>query len=524
MKKLTKVLSMVMVAVMLIGMLSITAFAAGDGTITITNASKNITYTIVRLFDATVDSNGNIAYTGTIPTELEAYFEYIPDTVNNIRAKDAALSGSDMSPDAIAAMKAWAEKQNDTNIVTTQVAQGGALVFNNLPFGYYVVISSQGAAVSIDSTRPDAEIRDKNSTVVKVGKTVDDKDVYFGQTVTYTVTVDTANWVYPLIDDPDNEGQKIQDTTKDPEWVSEYIIHDTLPDFLKDVKVTSLVIDQTPAIDNDPENTVTLDVTNYQFDTNKQIYIDWYNEDENAHYYNNGSQIIITYTAVVNTTAQIDGEGNKNTVTVTVETENDDENYWEQFQDDEVIWTYALAIQKVDATDRSTLLPGAKFRIQGLTVDGDKGVYNYVSYDSDAEATSGSELVTDDFGNLVIKGLPSDLQMKLVEIQAPDGYILSTVVHDVQAKVVGTYVTASSTKIYYDADGNVTQTDTETFKFEADWSDNLTPYVYSITNAKGTELPETGGMGTTMFILIGYMVALMSAVVLVARKKAAGYR
>ena len=75
MKKLVTLL----LAMVMIFSLATTAFAqtvgteaAGTGSITISNASKGETYAIYKLFDATVDGEGAIAYTGTIPEALSA--------------------------------------------------------------------------------------------------------------------------------------------------------------------------------------------------------------------------------------------------------------------------------------------------------------------------------------------------------------------------------------------------------------------------------------------------------------------
>ena len=68
--------------------------AAGDGkgSITISNAAKGETYTIYKLFDATVSPDGkHIAYTGTIPAALTAYFT--ADANNYISATAAAKDG-----------------------------------------------------------------------------------------------------------------------------------------------------------------------------------------------------------------------------------------------------------------------------------------------------------------------------------------------------------------------------------------------------------------------------------------------
>ena len=46
-----------------------------------------------------------------------------------------------------------------------------------------------------------------------------------------------------------------------------------------------------------------------------------------------------------------------------------------------------------------------------------------------------------------------------------------------------------------------------------------TTVVAEINNQSGTELPSTGGMGTTVFYILGSVLVLGAAVVLVTRKR-----
>ncbi len=41
----------------------------------------------------------------------------------------------------------------------------------------------------------------------------------------------------------------------------------------------------------------------------------------------------------------------------------------------------------------------------------------------------------------------------------------------------------------------------------------------NIVNRKGTELPSTGGIGTTIFYLVGAMLVISAGVVLVTRRR-----
>ena len=74
-------LASLLLALVMVFALATTAFAqeatgtGGNGSITISNAAKGETYTIYKLFDATVSADHkSIAYTGEIPESLKTYF------------------------------------------------------------------------------------------------------------------------------------------------------------------------------------------------------------------------------------------------------------------------------------------------------------------------------------------------------------------------------------------------------------------------------------------------------------------
>ena len=507
MKQMKKIASILLILTVVLTMTVGTAFAqtvdskkGGSASITIDNASKGETYKVVKLFDASVTgkADGSIVYTGTIPASLTAYFEEVN---GYIQAKEAAKAADGLSADAVAAMKAWAEGQTAD---ASAEANGSDLVFTNLPYGYYVITTSQGAAITVSSTNPTATVYDKNSTEPGVTKSVDDADVYIGQTVTYTTTATTSNYL--------GKG-------KDSEIVTQYVIEDTLPAFLSDVTVTSITID---GADYKVDGAVP------QFDTvtghtNKAIVIPWATKNADGKYannYDNGAEIVITYTATVTDKADVDGAGNKNEVILTPYTTPNDttppEPWDKQWKDDEIIMTYAAALKKVD--ENSAPLAGAKFAANGLTVTGSKGNYTVTAYDSTSTA-QGTEMETDDNGHLVIKGLPSDVALTVTETVAPAGYNILNAPVSLRPTVINEIVSVTSTKIYYDADGNVTSEVTETSKTVIDYNAALKTAAVQIVNNKGLELPSTGGIGTTIFYVLGAVLVIGAGVLLVTRRR-----
>ncbi|MGM9586339.1 MAG: isopeptide-forming domain-containing fimbrial protein [Candidatus Limivicinus sp.] len=505
--KTIKRISCLLLALALILALSVTAFAqnidsgkGGTASITVKNASKGETYKVVKLFDASVTGkeDGSIVYTGTIPEGLEDYFVVVD---GYIQVKDAAKTADgSLSENAVAALKTWAEGQTPD---ASAVSDGSALVFTNLPFGYYVITTTQGTAITVDSTNPDAIVYDKNSKEPGITKSVNDPDVYIGQTVTYTTTATTANYL--------GEG-------KDAEIVTQYVIEDTLPAFLTDVTVTSITIGGVA---------YTVDGAVPQFGTvaghtNKAIVIPWAEKIDGKYVslYNNGAQIVITYTAKVTAEAVVDSNGNTNEVILTPYTTPDDDTTpdpWEDtWRDDETIWTYAAALKKVD--ENGAPLAGAKFAANGLTVTGSKGNYTVTAFDP-ASTTLGTEMETDDNGHLVIKGLPSDVTLTVTETEAPDGYNKLQDSISLTPTVINETVTVSSKTTYYDADGNVVDEETSSSTTVITYNEKLKEAAVEVENNKGLELPSTGGIGTTIFYLLGSVLLVGAAILLITKKR-----
>lgn len=492
-RKLTSLLlALVMVFALAVTVAADETTTTPTGSITISNAAKGETYTIYKLFDATVSEDGkSIAYTGKIPESLNPYFT--ADTNGYISATGAAKEGENMSDGLKTALKAWTETATVTAKATSD---GSALNFKGLAFGYYVVTTTQGnQVISVDSTMPDVTIVDKNSSAPKdLSKTADSDNVSIGDTVTYTVRFKTSNYY---------------GAGEDAKEIVSYNIEDTLPDFLSDVKVTSIIVD------NDGNDTTTddrADVTD-QF-AKKKIVIDWYDEVNSKFLYNNGATVTITYTAKVTEKAAIDGNGNTNKVTVTWTTKNGTVPGPGELKQEETIYTYAIALKKVN--NKGTALPGAVFQFPFYvqTTPDANGAYIY------AGTTAGEGLTnlitTPDSGVIVVKGVKSGTY-EIKEVTAPAGYNKLTAPVTVEA--VKTSQTSTHTTVYLDENGNTTNTQTEkTIEVNVD-IETIAATAVVVVNKAGTELPSTGGMGTTIFYVLGAVLVVGAGVLLVTKKR-----
>lgn len=529
MNRLKKLASLVLALVMAFA-LAAPAFASGDGgeetetppaatapakgSITVKNASKGETYKLVKLFDMTFGTDGkSYAYTGTIPDSLTDYFEYVdPDAAppTNIKAKDAA-TGADgkLSAAAVTAIKTWAESQT---AIQTETAEGSELVFENLAYGYYVVVSrgdnASGGAISVDSTAPDATIFDKNKDeLTNPEKQVKDgngnviQTAAVGETVTYVVTLDTLNWI----------GQG--DAAKQ---VISYKVEDTLPDFLTNVTVTGIKVTEKKADGTDEDATLSVQ----QFDaTSKSFTIAWadqgdliceetHAEHTDACYewtskYDNGAKLTITYTAVVTEKILEEGDGNhKNTVTITP---NYTDGSGTPVEDEEDLYTATIVIDKYTGEgDAAKKLAGAEFVL--MNSDG-----KYYKWDTETEPakvtwvddeTAADKVTTDENGAASFRGLDAGTY-KLKETKAPDGY---NKLNDPVEIVIEEKETVAGTG----DEGETTTTDTLTKNI------SLTK---PVENNTGAQLPSTGGIGTTIFYIVGGVLAAGAVILLITKRR-----
>ena len=536
MKKFRKMMALVIALVMVLAM-NATVFAQtvgtaaeGKGSITIENAAKGETYGVVKLFDATLTSDATattdasgIAYTGTIPESLTSIFE--KDEAGNIHVKSGVTDKQ-----VTDAVTTWAATQTP---VASVESDGSALTFQGLDYGYYAVQTTQGTVITIDSTRPTATVVDKNTKTPSATKEVNPAKGSVGDTVTYTATFNAPNYLQ-------------NETTNKSEQVVSYVIEDTLPNFLSDVAITSVKVVETPAKEaqgtegEDGYVPATAEVStdlsaSYTEFTNKKIEIPWVSETvptsdhKYTSLYKNGSQIVITYTAKITSNAAI-GAGNINKVSLKpqVDRGNGKEPFSEEdkWNDEASITTHAAALQKKAESSNGQNLAGAEFKFKGLTVIGEAGKYTVVSYDPNGAADSGTVMQCDADGKLVIGGIDSGITLVGTETKAPDGYNKLDGTFNLPTIEMATTTTTTwgSKTTYYDENGNVVDEQVEggSSKSTATYNEiNTIPAssIQNIINNKGTELPSTGGIGTTIFYLIGTILVIGAGVLLVTRRR-----
>lgn len=227
------------------------------------------------------------------------------------------------------------------------------------------------------------------------------------------------------------------------------------------------------------------------------------------------SSIVVKYTAKLLNTAVIGQPGNPNEVYLEYSSNPNFSGTGtpptsETPKDTVLVFTYQLDINKVDGTTPTKKLQNAEFKLQNAdgkwaTVDNTNKVTGWVDTQD-----KGSILKTDANGLAKIIGLDAG-NYKLHETKAPAGY-------NKLKDPIDITITAE-----LDKGENTPALKALTIKVGtgvAEKGDVAKGLVSTtVTNNSGATLPETGGVGTTLFYIIGGVLMVGAAVLLVTRKR-----
>lgn len=226
------------------------------------------------------------------------------------------------------------------------------------------------------------------------------------------------------------------------------------------------------------------------------------------------SEVTVEYTAKVNEQAVIGGKGNPNKSLVVYQKDVTDGDGLGETPEDEVwAFTYQLDTTKVDSANPETKLKDAQFRLYNSDKTKsaeikDNKIVKWV--DGDA----GTVITTPEGGVFNIKGLDADTYY-LKEIKAPAGYNLPTG-DDAYFK----FVIAANLTVGDDGKGKIESLTITPAKGQAADGDIPNGKVeMNITNTSGSTLPETGGIGTAIFTVVGLLVMAGAAGAFVWRRK-----
>lgn len=518
-----------------------TAGATGStGSITIKNATVNESYSVYKVFDLTYSENGgNVAYSYTASGENDAFLtalqgENSPFTLTATQVSNKYSVTLKASKDA-SAISTWL-KTNESLFANKQIgnsvkATDSTVTFSNLPYGYYYVTSTVGTVATIDSTTPNVNVVDKNQeptwgnedkdgdggnqgkviVTTEGNKTVDSAN--YGDTVNFSVAVNAVSYA--------------KNADGKAKLVTYYHIKDTLSDGFDAATNIKVTVGDKELV-KDTDYTLTQNGKNFTVDV------------PFGEKYGSNAVINVTYTATINNSAVLAGNGNLNTANFTYTTDDTydpnkpsydptkpgEDNYPKKpenptYDDSQkkttTTYVYALGVKKVD--EKGKALKGAQFAVSlGDTeiyakATDTAGVYEY-SASADGAV---KQFQTDDKGILIIKGLAAgDYSVK--EVVAPEGYNLLKDAISVKADIQATSNYTTTITTYKDAEGNVTSTQVENgTSEETTVSENVVPLV--VVNRAGAELPSTGGMGTTLFYALGGVLVTGAAILLVVKKR-----
>ena len=442
---------------------------SGAGTITVSNASQGQTYTAYKLFDATVTADGSgISYklpAGKTAANFggDAWFDV--DSKGNVTAK----AGADLTS---AEFKAWAVA-NGEKIVSAQ-AEDNTLVFTNVPYGYYYIESSLGSIITVDSTKPNVTVIDKNTTnptipdpndgggkkIISNGATTSETTAKIGDTVNFQIKFNATNYL-----------TKDRQTTQ----IVSYTITDTPTALAIDQNSVNVKVD---GVDITAKISKTFDAAG-----NMNLVLTWADAAaNNKTIYNSPAEVIITYSAVVTKDAK-EGEAT-NSATIGYNTIDNPTTPPTPVDPDKPtettkVTTHRFTLKKTN--EANDTLTGAEFKLYDASTG---GAEIKVVKDGDAYrvAEANEEGVVIEAGQVVIKGLKGTTTYYLEETKAPDGYNILTERQAIEVT-----------------------------------SDNTA--VANVVNKKGGVLPSTGSIGTTMFYLSGAVMLIGAFIFMVSKRR-----
>lgn len=486
MKKMKRILSL-MLALMLTLAFAVPAYAAtGDGSITINNPVDGQTYNAYRLFDLSLDAEGK-HYGYTVNAEWNEFFttgagqEYVTIDATNGNVTLSKTTADDLQKLAQAA-KEHAEKTSGITVYTPSKTDT-ALTFSGLPLGYYLVTSSNGTLQALDTTNKDAVVYEKN-TAPDISKSADKTNAAYGDTVHFTIPVTKGGYAW-----------------------GDYVINDTMVGLELKKESIQVSVNKTP-LTPDTDYTVTSDansltVTILEATLNKR------NAEDTDFVYPAGTEFVLEYDAVVKQVVHAD-----NSVSMDYKT---DPNVTTTTPTHTVkVANYEFTVKKVDEGKQP--LDGAKFELHKSADCSDeamKFIQTGTTYRL-ATADEANSATTDILaGEAKIEGLAAGTYY-LKEVEAPAGY--NKLVNPVEVKIIENLNNTEGNPYKGQAFDNNGNRLAPTIKID-DKTNLDGEFVLEVINKTGTELPSTGGIGTTIFYVVGVLLMVVAAVALIIKKR-----
>lgn len=486
MKHMKKFASLLLALVMVMG-LTATAFAAQEGTlsggsITIDNAVEGQEYSVYQILYLESYNAADNAYAYKANSAWEKWLKTQTDYVS-IDAQGYVTWVKNADADAAAFAKA-AQTYAETNKIASDpeavTATSSEVKFENLKLGYYLVDSTLGTLCSLDTTNPAVTIKEKNAAPSNEKEVEED-----------------STGAYGSVNDADiGDTVSFKSTITLPKGSENIVFHDTMS---KGLTLNAGSI----KVYTDADMTTELAVANYTVTTNDltdgctfevsftKTYLDGLTAESTTVY--------VKYAANVNKDAVVGNDGNSNESKVSY---GDSNNTKTTPGSTTITYTWGFDVLKYANGDEKKVLADAQFVLLNsaknevaVIEDGKLTKWEAVpkaAQDGTVTWPENTTLTTDSNGKIAIAGLDADTYY-LREIKAPDGY--NKLANDVEVKIEPT--TADDGK-------SMTLLEAVTAKVE---------------NKSGAELPSTGGMGTTIFYVLGFVLMAGAAVLLITRRR-----
>lgn len=518
MKHTRRIASLLLALVMVFAMAT-TAFAA---TITINNGAEGSVYSAFKLLNATDGGDGKFAYTlndkytdvlqevteKTEQADVVAYIAALNADGLRTFADEVYAKVKSMTPDAVTT-----DELADTEFIEANTKN----VFEGVDQGYYLIVEtglgSWGENAGTDTyslvmldTAGNSDVTvDTKENKPSVEKKVQEKNDSTGT----TSWGDSAD--YDIGDEIPFEITGTVSSKYANYTAYWYTFSDTMDDGLS-LKTTTTPADYAESIvvkigDDDVTSQFDITATEHGFTAKANL-----KALENVAIAAD-TEVVVTYTAILNTNAVSGTAGNKNEVTLKYQNDpyrNDEGTPGETPKDINIVFTFDAIVKKVDQNQNA--LSGAGFTLYK---------YNQASSDWVAVGNEITGVTTFNFNGLDVG------KYKLEETTVPAGYNKAD---DVVFEIVAEYDTTKDPDELIglkvkNADGTVISEDNEETVEINEKSFNATvssgEVETTVVNNQGSELPSTGGMGTTLFYVIGGLMVLAAVVLLVTKKRMA---
>lgn len=516
MKKLKKaagvLLALALALVTLLG--TGTAVRAEDTTgtatnsLTITNTGDTAhTFELYQIFTGTYGDGtlGNIQWGSGVTDQGQAAYGPAAKKAESLIKEDPGESREEANKFADDLIKNKKDYLTTPPLKTQEVASDDSYTFDSLDAGYYLVIDEAGTqtgalngaytayilqvvgnadvGTKIDVPKVVKKVKDINDSTGETSDWQDSADYDIGDTIPYQITGTMPSNI-------------------DMYSTYKYAFTDTMTKGLSyTANNAKITIDGKDVTGNftekiTPQKDGSTEVT-WSCDNLKGISRVTLNKE---------SKVVVTYSCTLNENAVIGAAGNPNTVNLTY---SNNPNYGGEGDtgktpdDKNIVFTYQVIVNKKDQNNAA--LAGAEFTLSKVKADDTTDTIKTFTFSSNTTGIAGTIFTASglDDGTYVLK-----------ETKTPSGY---NTIEDQYFTISADHDTDSDDPALQSLNGDKVSGNATIISFTPDQSEgSLTT---DVINQKGSSLPSTGGIGTTIFYVIGSVLVIGAGVLLITRRR-----